>query len=44
MKFIHLAYFDIHLSPFAIYFMQKEMSDVGTEIAFFGKITAISSP
>ncbi|MDR0590697.1 MAG: sulfatase-like hydrolase/transferase [Puniceicoccales bacterium] len=37
MQFVHLAYFGVHLSPFALHFMQKEMGDVWTEIAFFWK-------
>jgi hypothetical protein len=32
-----LAYFGVHLSPFAIYFIQKEMGDIETEIAFLWK-------
>ncbi|MDR1434856.1 MAG: sulfatase-like hydrolase/transferase [Puniceicoccales bacterium] len=36
-QFIHCAYFGVQLSPFALHFMQKEMGDVGTEIAFFWK-------
>jgi glucan phosphoethanolaminetransferase (alkaline phosphatase superfamily) len=37
MQFIHHAYFGVPLSPFALHFMEKEMGDVWTEIAFFWK-------
>ncbi|MDR0741038.1 MAG: sulfatase-like hydrolase/transferase [Puniceicoccales bacterium] len=37
MQFIHHAYFGVPLSPFALHFMQQEMGDVWTEIAFFWK-------
>lgn len=37
MQFIHCAYFGVHLSPFALHFMQKEMGDVWVEIAHFWK-------
>jgi glucan phosphoethanolaminetransferase (alkaline phosphatase superfamily) len=37
IQFIHYAYFGVYLSPFALHLMQKEMHDVGTEIAFLWK-------
>jgi hypothetical protein len=37
MQFIYLTYFGIQLSSSMLYFMQKGIGDVGTEIAFLWK-------